>query len=323
MQERVDLAVHPRAERRRRPGPPCDPSVDEVERERERTRASRASRPPTSRSKEARGQRRDADGERRPGERHPACRAEPRCGVAPERAGERGVEDQPRRGSDHPAGAASPTVCASVTRSTSWAPSPASGPEPLAAFLQARPAGPEPPAALLRARTSAGKYRGSRASVWGEPVRQDERASVRRGPAASAGGGLRARRVRRAGELHACGRDPGARGAGRRRARRLRARPVLRSRRAGSVRHPGARLQLRRSRRERERGRHRARTRTRPPVPLRGRAGPAASARHVRRRAPARDHARLPRQGDAGGGGRPARSPSGVASPSRWRRACP
>src|SRR5581483_10335075 len=90
--------------------------------------------------------------------------------------------------------------------------------------------------------------------------------------------------------------------ARRRRARRLRARPVLRSRRAGAIRHPGARLQLPRSRRERERDRHRPRTRARPSVPLRGRGGPAASARHVRRRAPARDHPRLSRQEDAGGG---------------------
>ena len=40
----------------------------------------------------------------------------------------------------------------------------------------------------------------------------------------------------------------------------------------------------------------------RPPLPLRGRAGPAAPAGHVRRGAPARDDARVSRQGDAGPG---------------------
>ena len=131
----------------------------------------------------------------------------------------------------------------------------------------------------------------------------------------------------RAGEIRALAR------AGRHRARRLRARPVLRSRRAGTVHHAGAGLQLPGSRLQRERHRHRPRARRRPPLPLRGRARPAAPARHVRRGAPARDHARLSRQGDAASGdlpGAPGRRAVRLhagggrcPSPRRSERACP
>ena len=99
-------------------------------------------------------------------------------------------------------------------------------------------------------------------------------------------------------------RDPGARRAGRRRAGRLRSRPVLRGRRAGPVPHARARLRLPRRRRERERGRDRARARRAAcRAASRSRADPAAPAGHLRRRAPARDDARLPRQGGAARGG--------------------
>ena len=126
-QEGIDLAVHLRSQCRLRLGAPGDPSVDEIERECDgRERHERRDRHvPHERLG---GQRRDADGERRPGERHPVCRAEPRCGVAPERAGERPVEDQPRRDPTTQPARPRPTVCVSVARSSSWAPSPASGP---------------------------------------------------------------------------------------------------------------------------------------------------------------------------------------------------
>ena len=60
----------------------------------------------------------------------------------------------------------------------------------------------------------------------------------------------------------------------------------------------------------------------RPPLSLRGRAGPAAPCRHVRRGAPARDPARVSGQGDAAAGDRRGARPAG-GSPSRWRRARP
>jgi hypothetical protein len=103
-QEGIDLAVHPRPQRRLGPGAPCDPSVGEVERERKgRQRHERRDRRVTLAG--AHGQRRDAYGERRPGERQPACRAEPRRSVAPESTGEREVEEKSGRDSDEPAGA--------------------------------------------------------------------------------------------------------------------------------------------------------------------------------------------------------------------------
>ena len=74
-------------------------------------------------------------------------------------------------------------------------------------------------------------------------MKQDERAPFVAGPAASPRVGLRPRRVRRAGELHARRRDPGPGASGRHRTRGLRARPVLRRRRARAVHHPGAGLQ--------------------------------------------------------------------------------
>ena len=87
-----------------------------------------------------------------------------------------------------------------------------------------------------------------------ESCREAGRArSVRRGPAASQAVGLCPGRVRRAGELHARRRDPHAGGAGRHRGRGVRARPLLRSRRAGTVHHAGAGLRLPGSRLQRER----------------------------------------------------------------------
>ena len=83
--------------------------------------------------------------------------------------------------------------------------------------------------------------------------------ALRPGPAARARGGVRPRRVRRAGELHDRGRDPGAGDAGRRRPRGRGARPVLRRRRARALAHARAGLRLPRRRCQRERPGHRAR----------------------------------------------------------------
>ena len=79
--------------------------------------------------------------------------------------------------------------------------------------------------------------------MWTPRRREPGRArAVRPGPAASPRVRVRARRVRRAGELHARGRDPRPGPTGRHRARSLGARPLLRSRRARTVRHSRARL---------------------------------------------------------------------------------
>ena len=131
-------------------------------------------------------------------------------------------------------------------------------------------------------------------------MRQDDRDAVRPGAAPRARVGVRPRRVRRAGELHDRRRDPRAGGAGRHRPRGRGAGPVLRRRRARAPPHAGAGLRLPGRGRQRERRRPRPRARGRPAVPLRDRAGPAAPGRLLRRRAPARDDARLRGQGRAG-----------------------
>ncbi len=117
-----------------------------------------------------------------------------------------------------------------------------------------------------------------------------------------------------AGEIRAlaaqAGIGPGVDGAG----------PVLRHRRPRAAPHAGAGLRLPGRGRQRERRRPRPRARGRPAVPLRGRAGPAAPSRRLRRRAPARDDARLRGQGRAGPRRSPRRCGPAGASPSRSRR---
>ena len=67
----------------------------------------------------------------------------------------------------------------------------------------------------------------------------------------------------------------------------------------------------------------RPRARRRPALPLRGRGDSAAAAGQVRRGAPARDDARVPRQGGAAARRSPARSPPADGSRSLSRRALP
>ena len=75
-QERVDLTVEVRAQRRRRPRASHDPAVDPVQHERDdrERHEQRDRRGPVER---VRDQRRDADGERGPGKGHPVGRAQP------------------------------------------------------------------------------------------------------------------------------------------------------------------------------------------------------------------------------------------------------
>ena len=103
-QERVDLAVEARAQRRR----PCasrDPAVDRVQRERD-DRERHQHRDRRGLVERVRGQRRDADGERRPSEGHPVGRAQPVGAVAGEAARQCRIHDHAAGDSDHPAGAA-------------------------------------------------------------------------------------------------------------------------------------------------------------------------------------------------------------------------
>ena len=72
-QERVDLAVEARAQRRRRAGAPRDPSVGRVERERDGGERHQQHDRRLARER-ADGERGDAGGERGPGERHPRRR---------------------------------------------------------------------------------------------------------------------------------------------------------------------------------------------------------------------------------------------------------
>ena len=104
-QERVDLAVEARAQRRRRPRPSHDPSVDRVERERDdrQRHQQRDRRGPVER---VRCQRGDADRERGPGERHPVGRAQSLVAVPGEAARECRIHDHGARDSDDPTGAA-------------------------------------------------------------------------------------------------------------------------------------------------------------------------------------------------------------------------
>ena len=104
-QERVDLAVHARAQPRRRAGAPRDPSVDEVERERDgRERHQRRHRDVAD--ERVRGQRRDADGERRPGQGDPAGRPQPFGAVAEQAERQRRVQRHAARRADEPPGGA-------------------------------------------------------------------------------------------------------------------------------------------------------------------------------------------------------------------------
>ncbi len=104
-QERVDLAVEVRAQRRRRPCAPHDPSVDGVQRERD-DRECHQHRDRRGPAERVRDQRRDADGERGPGKGHPVGRAQPVAAMAGETARQRRVRDHSARRSGDPGGAA-------------------------------------------------------------------------------------------------------------------------------------------------------------------------------------------------------------------------
>ena len=102
-QERVDLAVPARAQGRLRPGAPRDVTVDVVERqrggrERHQRRGLRRA------AERVGGQRRDADGQRRPHERHPPGRADPLRAVAQQAVGQRGVHGHAAGEPDEPPG---------------------------------------------------------------------------------------------------------------------------------------------------------------------------------------------------------------------------
>ena len=84
-QERVDLTVEARAQRRCRPVASRDPSVDRVQRERD-GRECHQHRDLRGFVERVRDQRRDADGERRPSKGHPVGRAQPVGAVAGEPA---------------------------------------------------------------------------------------------------------------------------------------------------------------------------------------------------------------------------------------------
>ena len=104
-QERVDLTVEARAQRRRRPVASRDPSVDRVQRERD-DRECHQHRDRRGLVERVRDQRRDADGERRPSKRHPVGRAQPVGAVAGEAARQCRIRDHAAGDSDDPAGAA-------------------------------------------------------------------------------------------------------------------------------------------------------------------------------------------------------------------------
>ena len=157
--------------------------------------------------------------------------------------------------------------------------------------------------------------------------------AVRPGPRASPRVGVRPRRVRRAGELHARRRDSGAGGSGRHRARGLRARPVLRSRRPGTVHHAGAGLLLSGGGLQLQRDRDRTRARARASVSLRGLRGSrrflaarSTSCSCSRRcsRFPTRSRcSRRSRGADDRAGGSPSRSKRAYPSPTPSERGCP
>ncbi len=104
-QERVDLPVETRTQRRRRPAPPRDPAVDGVQRERD-DRERHQDRDRRGLVERVRDQRRDARGERRPSKGHPVGRAQPVGVVAGEPARQSRVRDHAAGDSDDPAGAA-------------------------------------------------------------------------------------------------------------------------------------------------------------------------------------------------------------------------
>ena len=162
---------------------------------------------------------------------------------------------------------------------------------------------------------------GGLASVGGREAGRAR--SVRTCPPASPGRGVRARRVRRTGELHARRRDPGA-GA----VRPGIAPGVSVLDLCCGVGGPGRFIT-----RElgcdylgvdysAERHRHRASARRRPSLSLRGGADPPDPAGPVRRGAPARDDAGLPREGATASGDLRRRSRPAGGSPSPSKRAC-
>ena len=108
-QERVDLSVELRAQRRRGPGPARHPSVDRVERERDR-RERHQHRDRRGLLERVRDQRRHSDGERGAGERHPVGDGETLGAVARETVRQPDVRDRPAGQSDDPAGAAEPAA---------------------------------------------------------------------------------------------------------------------------------------------------------------------------------------------------------------------
>ena len=104
-QERIDLTVPVGAPGRRRPGASHDPTVDRVQHERDdrQRHQQRDLRGPVERVCD---QRRDTDGQRRPGERHPVGRAQPVGAVAGEAARQCRIRDHATGDSDNPTGAA-------------------------------------------------------------------------------------------------------------------------------------------------------------------------------------------------------------------------
>ena len=187
-------------------------------------------------------------------------------------------------------------------------PIPASGPSRLLRSAAGRRR-PEP---LRPARASRGDYGGRHAAVCRAAVSQDQRRllveALRRAQEAAFGPGeyVEQESFVRASEIRAlaqrAGIVPGV----------FRARPVLRSRGAGTVPHPRARLRLRRRGLERERRRHRARARRRPAMPVRRSRGSRRSRPERSRWCSCSRRCSLPRQGAAAGSGLPCAPPRGA-----------
>ena len=197
-QERVDLAVEARAEPRRRPGAAGDPSVDEVERERDDASATSV-----------------ATGASRTNESAVSA-ATPTASVARASVTQPAGPSRSERSRKSPRASAASTITPHASaddpaRRRRGRPSPRA-PRAAAPGRSARSTGP-----VWTGRSVPPTRRSTRRNGTVEAVnpvcdgRETGRArAVRPGPAAGPRGGLRAGRVRRAGELHARRRDPRA-----------------------------------------------------------------------------------------------------------------
>ncbi len=212
-EERIDLAVQLRSQRRLRPRAPREPAVDEVERERDGREGHQ------SRHRHVALER----GRCQSGDAHRERRAE---SASPSPPGRASLTDRAKVHARAPRSASAHWRDRRASRRRRVRPSAQARPgaracrrvrPPGRAGCCDRPAGSGAPAALLHARASGGHYGAWHASVCRGAMSAGRAPVARRGPAARPGGGFRPGRVRRAGELRARVGDPGACGAGRHR----------------------------------------------------------------------------------------------------------